>query len=164
MNKKIEQRNEENLGGNDIRKNDNIDKDFPATEFSFDIDGIISNFKVSPNINSTLSAYLYEFVNKLFLISNYSFTKRRLENEKERTYTKTNKDEFIITDIQNDESENPYKLNWTTLIEEGKVKKIDESKISYLINDNSLQMDININNNNFTSYVQNDTNTNSLIN
>ena len=36
MNKKIEQRNEEKLGGNDIRTNNNIGEDVPAVKFSFD--------------------------------------------------------------------------------------------------------------------------------
>ena len=51
------------IGGNDIRNYDS--KEFPFIKFNFDENGLISNLQVENNYNSTLIAYIYEFINKI---------------------------------------------------------------------------------------------------
>ena len=51
------------IGGNDIRNYNS--KEFPFIKFNFDENGLISNLQVENNYNSTLIAYIYEFINKI---------------------------------------------------------------------------------------------------
>ena len=51
------------IGGNDIRYSNS--EEFPFIKFNFDQKGLISNLEVEKNYNSTLIAYIYEFINKI---------------------------------------------------------------------------------------------------
>jgi hypothetical protein len=147
MDKTIGKRDTERLGGVDVTKESNVNNDVPAARFTFNNNGKILSFEVSKEINETLAAYLYELVQKVFPdVSNKS---RKLEGKE---------NEYEFTDNKDDGT-------WTTNIKDGIVTNIEENSKSSLYSD-SEQIDLNINNNNFTEEVQNDENAvrKSLIN
>jgi hypothetical protein len=87
MGKKIENKEIKDMGGIDIRKNDNINNSIPISKFTFNQNGEILSFKINKNMNKTLSTYLYEFIEKFIPeVSNTSFNDIRKLNEEKRKF------------------------------------------------------------------------------
>ena len=87
MRKKIENKEIKDMGGIDIRKNNNINNSIPISKFTFNQNGEILSFKINKNMNETLSTYLYEFIEKVIPeVSNTSFNDIRKLNEEKRKF------------------------------------------------------------------------------
>ena len=72
------------LGGSDIRKSDT---DFPFIKFSFDSTGkIVDKLYVPTNYDKILTAYIYEFIEKVVPKLDKSSYGRRLQGQSQLSY------------------------------------------------------------------------------
>jgi hypothetical protein len=74
-----------NLGGSDIR---NSNDDFPFIKFSFDSNGKIDKLYAPKNYDKVLTAYIYEFIEKVVPKLDKSSYGRRLQGQPELSFNK----------------------------------------------------------------------------
>ena len=164
MRKKIENKEIKDMGGIDIRKNNNINNSIPISKFTFNQNGEILSFKINKNMNETLSTYLYEFIEKVIPeVSNTSFNDIRKLNEEKRKFIGDRNNGKIYHEkpnLINETIGNKEEKNWEIIINENKVKKvIGKKKFSLSINleeENSINFD----KNSFVYEVEDDENIN----
>ena len=137
MKRQIEDKELENMGGNDIREINEVNNSTPVVNFTFNKNGELLNFSINENMNITLASYLYEFIEKVIPeVSNSSFNDTRRLNENKRRFEGDRNNGKIFHDklyLENDENrEEEY---WETKIEKNKVKEVNVKKIFSLFMD-----------------------------
>ena len=140
-------KNEEKMGGSDVRNPDN--SDFPFIKFSFDSKGNILKFEVAENYDKVLISYIYEFIEKVVPHLDKKLYVRRLEGEpsfdSEKKGGKTNlirKDNEIFDGFDGSKHER----NIQATVEKNKVKTVKTTSKSTFNQGNSFDID---NENNF---------------
>ena len=132
------------IGDNDIRYSNN---DFPFIKFIFDQNGLISNLQVEENYNSTLIAYIYEFINKIIPRLDKNFYEEQSNNSPIKySYENNNHEIFNIhknekgTNSDIDGSTNIK--NMTINIKDNEVKKVINIKDSSFKISNNFDSEI----------------------
>ena len=140
-------KNEEKMGGSDVRNPDN--SDFPFIKFSFDSKGNILKFEVAENYDKVLISYIYEFIEKVVPHLDKKLYGRKLEGEpsfdSEKKGGKTNlirKDNEIFDGFDGSKHER----NIQATVEKNKVKTVKTTSKSTFNQGNSFDID---NENNF---------------
>ena len=160
MSKKIENKEEVSMGGQDIRYINIDNEEIPVVKFTFNKYGNILSFEINQNMNMTLLSYLFELIERIIPnISKSSFNTRRL-NEDSRKF-EGNKNKGIIyhdKPLQKND-DNEEKISWETIIEDKKVKKVISFKDFIIKSNNENQINLNLNINNDIDDIKNNENT-----
>ena len=137
------------IGGNDIRYSNS--NDFPFIKFNFDQNYLISNLQVEENYNSTLIAYIYEFINKIIPIIDKNFYEEQSNNNSIKYSYENNNNE--IFSIYKNEKETNSDIDGSTNIKNMTIN-IKDNEVKEVINikDSSFKIS-----NNFDSEILNHT-------
>ena len=133
------------IGGDDIRYSNS--NDFPFIKFIFDQNGLISNLQVEENYNSTLIAYIYEFINKIIPILDKNFYEEQSNNSPIKySYENNNKEIFNIykneKETNSDIDGSTYIKNMTINIKDNEVKEVINIKDSSFKISNNFDSEI----------------------
>ncbi len=163
MGKQIENKEIKNMGGFDIRKDNNINNTIPISKFTFNQNGEILSFKINNNMNETLSSYLYEFIEKVIpKVSNTSFNDKRKLNEEQRKFEgdrNNGKIYHIKPNLINENNGNKEEKSWEITIDKNKVKNVIGLK-KFSLSINQQEKSINFDKNNLIFEIEDDENVN----
>ena len=132
------------LGGSDIRKSEG---DFPFIKFSFDSTGKIDKLYVPENYDKILTAYIYEFIEKIVPKldkSSYTNKERRLQGQSQLTYERKDNKTFFNKGEKKefegfDGSENDRNIK--AIVEGNQIKEVKTNSKSSFIPQNSFNVD-----------------------
>ena len=130
MNKQVESKKSENMGGKDLTKSSSVEADVPVAKFTFNKYGKILTFVPNNNMDEVLSNYLYEFVQRVIPeVSKDSFPSNQFYDDRKNT-NKDKKNGEIDDKTTSDDEDNDNKevKNWKTTIKNGRVTKTEGKK------------------------------------
>ena len=139
---KIINGNSNNLGGSDIR---NYNNDFPFIKFSFDSNGkIVDKLYVPENYDKILTAYIYEFIEKVVPKLDKSIYGRRLQGESQLSYDIKDNKTYLNKEEKKefegfDGSENDRNIE--VIVEGNQIKEVKTNSKSSFIPQNSFNVD-----------------------
>ena len=133
------------LGGSDIRKSDT---DFPFIKFSFDSTGKIGKLYVPIDYDKVITAYIYEFIEKIVPKLDKSSYGRRLQGQSQLSYIEKDNKTFLNKEDKKDfegfdGSEN--NRNIEAIVEGNKIKEVKTSSKTSFERKNTFNVDKNSN-------------------